>query len=426
MSCPASLKSAEQIFSQNDEPVELPEGYFIYTALMVGLVVGLPLVYRQLWLTTWGLFRYYRRPKHLRNGPAGCRPLGKLGHRNLSKEHRARPYHNGHASAPSGKVEALFVHPVKSCYPVELDSCGVTAMGFEYDRQFCFASWHEPTVRENSNAQNQPQKGSSAYWDRRPHWEFMTQRQNPSLTHLKVEIWVPDPELRDYDEEAEVIKSGGCLVISFPFSPPPTSIRNFAALIYAKVAALDFFASPIWTFQVPINPTPEQVEVNGYGTDTVRIWRDEPAGINMTSVIPKDTLRNLQMLLLEDIKKNSPHKFARLKAPPELRLYRVDKSRDRNLYKCAPTKELLGYQAVVGYQDSVGHSSYEHDLVLTRRQYPIHLQNMTSITDAENQIAEEKAFKPDSRRYRANIYSRQIHHFFNAKANMASLGTSSL
>lgn len=337
---------------------------------MVSLVIGIPLLYRQLWVTTWSIFSYYRRPKHLRGGPAGCLPVGKLGDRNLSREHRAQAKSNSHVTgsnghakgASSGKVEALFVYPIKSCYPVEVASSNITEMGLEFDRQFCFASWHEPASKANGAKEHEPKKGSSAYWDSRPHWEFMTQRQNPSLTHLKIQMWRPDPELRDYDEEREVVKSGGCLIVSFAFAPPMTSMRNIWSIICAKVRAFSLSAVPVWTFEVPLNPRIAQIKAKGYGSETLRIWRDEVNGIDITSEIPRPVLRNLQLLFLGDVKQRSPSKYARMKSvPPELRLFRVDTASQRHVYKCAPTETQLGYQANTGYQDSVCvHSLCEH------------------------------------------------------------------
>jgi hypothetical protein len=370
MSCPASRKSAGEIFSTEDESIDVPNEYYIYTALMIGIVVAVPLLYRQIWLILWSVVTHYRQPKHLRGGPAGCRPLGKLGHRNLSKEQRAGGEPNGHANGTApGKVEALFVYPIKSCYPVELESSTVTRTSFQYDRQFCFASWHEPT-KARDEKENLPKQGSSADWDSKAHWEFMTQRQNPSLTHLKVEIWQPSQELPSYDSESEVVKSGGCLVVSFPFSPPLSSLRSIWSVIYARLSTCSLSAKPVWRFQIPLDPTPEQIKARGYGTSTVRIWRDDPNGVNMTSDIPEHILAYLQMLLLGDIKRNSPHKFARMRSPPELRLFRVDKSKDRHVYKCAPTEGQLGYQAAVGYQDSVSLYGCERSLKLMRFSIP--------------------------------------------------------
>jgi hypothetical protein len=254
----------------------------------------------------------------------------------------------------SGKVEALFVHPIKSCYPVEVENSTITEMGLEFDRQFCFASWHEPSSGLSDSEEHTPKKGSSAYWDKTPHWEFLTQRQNPSLTHLTIQIWRPDPDLPGYDEESDIAQSGGCLIVSFPFLPSKWSISNIGSILWAKIRALEFSAVPVWRFQIPLQPTEDQIEAKGYDSHSIRIWRDEVAGIDMTSEIPREVLLNLQAMFLDDIKHRSPSKYTRIKgSPPELKLFRVDSRNRRGVYKCAPTEGQLGYQANTGFQDSV-------------------------------------------------------------------------
>jgi hypothetical protein len=170
------LRSAGDVFGHDEGSVELPKEYYVYTALMVGLVVAIPFLYRQLWVSVWESVRYYRRPTHLRGGPAGCKPVGKLGDRNLSKEANKLAIGEGGASREvAGTIKALFVYPIKSCYPVEVDSALITETGFEFDRQFCFASWHEPINDKGTMKATEAKRGSAAYWDNRPHWEFMTQ-----------------------------------------------------------------------------------------------------------------------------------------------------------------------------------------------------------------------------------------------------------
>jgi hypothetical protein len=174
------------------------------------------------------------------------------------------------------------------------------------------------------------------------------------LTHLKIQIWRPDPELRDYDEESEVFKSEGALLVSFNFSPPLTSISNIWKVLGAKIKAMSLSAIPNWKFSVPLVPSAEQIKSNDYGQDIVRVWRDDVRGIDMTKEIPKDVLKNLRLFLLDDIRRQSPSKYSRIReSPPELRLFRIDPSTRRNVHKCAPTEPQLGYQAHTDFQDSV-------------------------------------------------------------------------
>lgn len=175
MSYPSPLRSAGDVSDHNQEGVELPNEFYVYTALMIGLVVAIAFLYRQLWVSVWASVRYYRRPTHLRGGPAGCKPVGRRGDRNLSKEaSKLAIGEEGVQREAAGKIKALFVYPIKSCYPVEVESSLITETGFEYDRQFCFASWHEPPDRGTVRVTD-AKKGSGSYWDNRPHWEFMTQ-----------------------------------------------------------------------------------------------------------------------------------------------------------------------------------------------------------------------------------------------------------
>ena len=346
------------------EEVELPSEYYVYTVLMIILVISAPLFYRQIWLAVFDTVQYYRLPKDRRGGPLGCQRFGKPGNRNLSREFEASGQSNGHPNGNSeNQVKALFVYPIKSCYPVEIEESTIAPTGFQYDRQFCFAQWYEPSpkVGDQNGHQPEPKKGSTAYWNRISHWHFMTQRQNPSLTHLKIEIWIPDPDSPHYNSDDEIIKSGGCIIISFTFSPPAT-LANLWTIISAKLKGCRWSAQPVWRFQIPLNPTAEQIKEKGYGTERVAIWRDQPNAVDMTSEIPKHVLQQLQNLFREDAQRISPNKFNRQAAPPELRLFRVDTTKDRNVYKNAPTEEQLGYQAMVGFQDSVSCLSTENIL----------------------------------------------------------------
>jgi hypothetical protein len=133
-----------------------------------------------------------------------------------------------------------------------------------------------------------------------------------------------------------------------------TSISNIWSVISAKIRAFNLSAIPLWTFHLPLDPTPEQIQDNNYSSDTVRIWRDEVSAIDMTAEIPNDVLSVLQSLFLGDLKQRSQSKYTQQKRnPPRLRLFHVDHARRRNVYKCAPTEAQLGYQAQTGFSDSV-------------------------------------------------------------------------
>jgi len=282
MSCPAR----ESLIAPDDAE-SLPIAYTVY---MIAIVSACALAYRYLWLAWWDS----------RHGPPGLQRLGKRGDRNLSKEF-AEEYSqrkDDTVGKPTWRVEALFDYPIKSTYPVEVQESLVRPTGFKYDRQFCFAQWKEPIPKAGVelNPEPEPEKGSDAYWKRTPHWAFVTQRECPRLTLVEAEIWVPVPYAhRDYDEEDEYTKSEGCLIVKFPFTPDSTWARRIRRLFTLKRSA------ETCTFQIPFNPTAEQIGKSQYSRQRLRIWKDEPVGLNMTSDIPQDTLDKLRYILGKQI-----------------------------------------------------------------------------------------------------------------------------
>ena len=100
-----------------------------------------------LFLLGWAIFFGYielQRQLERRYEPAGCRQLGIRVGSNLSDQYLSK-YSEGTASSktsqglPLWRVKALFIYPIKSCYPVELARSEVVRTGLKYDRQFSFA-----------------------------------------------------------------------------------------------------------------------------------------------------------------------------------------------------------------------------------------------------------------------------------------------
>jgi hypothetical protein len=294
MSCPSS-NSPLAARRSGDEYVSLPKEYYFLTVGMVLFVFTIPFLYRQLWLFGLEILQIIRQTDNT-SAPPGCVKIGKPGDRNLSKEFTQETLEK----APY-RVTALFSYPVKSGYPVEVQETTISSVGFEYDRQFCFAAWHEPTpvAGVEMNPEQLPKKGGDAYWRKIKHWAKVTQRKQPFMTLIKTEIWVPSLRAEGYSADAEFVKSEGCLIFSFPFSPPNNSIKNCWANLAACLKARRWDAEPVWSFRVPYNPTAAQIKENGYRYEKVRIWRDEPAALDMTSEIPEHMLKMLQYSLGE-------------------------------------------------------------------------------------------------------------------------------
>jgi uncharacterized protein YcbX len=271
---------------------------------------------------------------------------------------------NSHAAATEKepwKVIALFNYPIKSCHGIELDEAEVMEYGFKYDRQFSFAQFHIPKKRKSDV----------------PLWEFITIRDHPALTRIKTEVWIPDESLLGYDPNQEFIKSGGYIVGSFTFMPKTSldlqGLRNWWSIIVARIAARSWSAIPTFYFRIPYNPTEDQMKKSKYSNERMILWRDYPDAVDVGSEIPSHVVANLKA-------------FLNITNP--LTLFRVNAEKTRRLFRNAPTKEQLGYQANIGFQDS----------------YPLSIQNIASIMDMESRVPAGGLFKPDARRYRGNIY----------------------
>jgi hypothetical protein len=256
--------------------------------------------------------------------PKGCRKLGLRVESNLSNEFdkkfsAGRPPSTEKTSAEWWRVKSLWIYPVKSCRGIELNKCTVLATGMEYDRQFTFAQLKSPF----------PVGDNTAEKERAAHkWEFITQRQYPLLARVKTELWVPDQSVEGYSQHVEEIKSGGVMILSFPYQQAgwKGKLEQWGASIKSTV--------PEKRFRIPFNPTLAQAEKAGYRYEHMTIWRDKVRALNMESEIPKE-LRNF------------------LGVNNKLGLFRIDNEALREVHRCAPKKEELGWQPVTGFQDAV-------------------------------------------------------------------------
>jgi len=267
----------------------------------------------------------FKTPKSL-PPPAGCRKLGLQGRSNLEDQYSKR-YAKGGDPTPEKPwtVKALFVYPLKSGAPVELSKSEIDRTGLKYDRQFTLAQQVTslPTLDGKVTSE----------------WHFMTQRKFPRLAKVDTEIWVPDPSARGYKEDGEWVKSEGCLVIRFPFSPD-TDFTIEGLINYGKImlARLSRKSEPMLEFRVPFNPSPERIKSKGYRSEVLRIWKDSPTALNVSSEIDREVFEKLRYTL---------------GAANPIALFRIDTNAYRKVHKCAPKKEDVGFETVIGMHDSV-------------------------------------------------------------------------
>jgi hypothetical protein len=97
--------------------------------------------------------------------PASRKPLGlSLESSNLRDE----IYFPAAKTSEGCRIKALYIYPIKSCSPVELDSAQLVKTGLRWDRQFTFA--------EKGNGEG-------------GKWRFLTRRHYTGLAKVKVDVF---------------------------------------------------------------------------------------------------------------------------------------------------------------------------------------------------------------------------------------------
>lgn len=290
--------------------------------------------------------------------PKGCRKLGIKTKSNLSNEFDKTfalgwPLSTSEAPAKRWTVQSIWIYPVKSCRGVELDHADIVTTGMKYDRQFTFAQLKSLAPAAETEEKKQTPRT----------WEFITQRRFPRLATVKVEVWVPDHTSAGYHPDCDDVEGGGAVVIRFPYQQPgwKGKLERLAAILKGSV--------PERQFRVPFDPTPSQVQKSGYKYENVIIWKDTVNALNLEVDVPKELQEYLGV-------------------SNRLSLIRVDNSALREVYRCAPKAEDLGYQPVTGFQDA----------------YPLHIMNLASVRDLEGKLPKGKDVPSlSAKRFRANI-----------------------
>ena len=285
--------------------------------------------------------------------PKGCRRLGVRDKSNISDEFNDHRYATGSAAGeddsgqPRWKVKALFIHPIKSCAPVEVDVADIDGGGMMWDRQFAFAEFLEPQTRLDA-----PES------EKQPRWTFRTQRQSPyeKLSLVQPEVWVPDAQAVKNMTQKGADKEG-VLVVKYPNLP----VGRVKSLL--KVGILLGVVPAHKSFRMPLIPPPNHT----YPAEDVVIWKDTPRWLNYGEHVPQDFK-------------------AYLGVNNDFTIFRVDPSWKREVWRCAPRKDSLGYQSHVGFADA----------------YPLHLLNLASVRNVAEKVRKEIP-QLTARRFRSNI-----------------------
>ncbi|KAH6724433.1 hypothetical protein BKA61DRAFT_687646 [Leptodontidium sp. MPI-SDFR-AT-0119] len=253
----------------------------------------------------------------------------------------------------SGKpvaLQSLWIYPVKSCQGIELASSRVLSYGLEFDRLYTFAQLKSVPTRLDSQDHGNGQH----------KWEFITQRQYPLLGSVEVELWRPETT------ESET-QGDGYILFRFPWRDP--GLKGVLSWVTAKLTGG-------WKKQLKkevilpvVFPSDEEIKMKGYTYENCNIWKDTVTALNMERDLP-------------------PELALYLGVRNRLALFRIDPDRLREVHRCAPTKDVAGYQPVTGFQDT----------------YPLHLMNINSVQDLASKIKMDNNLPClDIQRFRANI-----------------------
>ena len=294
--------------------------------------------------------------------PEACQKLGLIGKSNLADEHDERYTGAGarhHNSEGTWTVKSLWIYPVKSCRGVELEAGKVIGTGMEYDRQFVFAQLSSKFPVSAGTPQEEKAKHT---------WKFMTQRSLPPMAMIKTEVWVPDPSSQEYSTRHPNVQSGGVLVIQFPHVQCEEGFMGKVKDIWALI-----LGQPEREVHLPLNPSREQISERGYIVEDMEIWKDKPRSLMIASTEKDDRwIHELRSYL---------------GITNHLALFRASKvDQPREVYRCAPRKEELGYQPTVSFQDA----------------YPLHIMNLASVREVES-LLQTGAPPLSARNFRPNI-----------------------
>ncbi|PGG97134.1 hypothetical protein GX51_07483 [Blastomyces parvus] len=298
--------------------------------------------------------------------PKGCRKLGLHDFSNLKDEDNygtdGRPTRNKQSDEGRGRirVKALLAYPIKSCAGVEFNIADFVSTGMAYDRQFCFAEYVDAPTSGAAESEGKKQDDQPA-----GQWMFRTMRdlKYAKLALIRPEIWVPDPSSPTYSPKRPEVRSKGVLVINYPRAPSGTGVTSLLLSFGMKLG----LCSREESFQVPLIPAASAMKAGTYPSRSVRIWKDTPMAIDYGKHLPSSLL-------------------AFIGASRPMTLFRIDPDHHRKVFRCAPSKEVLGFQATTGFADA----------------YPVHMLSLGSVREID---ARTKYAIPNLsvRRFRANI-----------------------
>ncbi|KAM0426341.1 hypothetical protein ACHAPT_008382 [Fusarium lateritium] len=306
-----------------------------YTAIALTILLGLATV---LLIPRWtGSSSTHRKLRHLH----------RLGVSSSNMTDQTDPKFDvpeGTATDAPIRIKAIFIHPVKSCGPIELERALLTKTGFMYDRCFAIATEVARTDTEGGSV-----------------WRFISQRTKPLMSQIKTELWVPHEKSDPLDP---LVRAGGCLVLRFPDPDAPSWIETLMGDTTQREVS----------FIVPLQPTSELVDEYKIRMRPFTIHSRDAKGLDMGRVPSvAAALSKLKRFL-----KVSDQNLTILRCTPDTLV-----CTDKNL---APL-DHIGTPAVHGYTD----------------QQPININSLSSV-HAVSELLPTENQPLNALRFRANIW----------------------
>lgn len=249
------------------------------------------------------------------------------------------------------QIKALYLHPVKSCGPIEVNRALLTKTGFMYDR--CFALATENTDKDDAAITT---------------WRFVSQRTKPLMSLVRTEIWIPHKES---DPNDLLVQSNGCVVMRFDDPDAPTWIARLDAFCQTW----NPFAAPEVSFIVPLQIGSYQEDKSKADLKTFGIHSRDAMGLDF-GVIPSVAAALPKLKRFLGIPEGQ--RFTIFKCTPDT-LVRTDKN-------LAPLAHI-GSPAVHGYTD----------------QQPININSLSSVHAVSALLPAENQ-PMNALRFRANIW----------------------
>ncbi len=229
------------------------------------------------------------------------------------------------------RIHSLHIYPLKSCRGIELAEATVLPKGLEHDRVFCLAQ-----------QKTKKQTGSDAVASV-DYWEVLTLRQIASMANIKVDLWLPDAskhsrQLGPMMGEDGVRSAESFVVVRFPWRSP--GLKGLIETVAAKLSR-GLSATSEREFMLPMSfPSAREVKARGYSRAEVTHFRSVIPSLNMSSELPAELALYLGL------------------EPARLALFRLDPAQRRQVFGCAPTRDVAGYQPEIDFQDAVSENQF--------------------------------------------------------------------